>query len=45
MNNICKKCGQEMILANVRRNSLIPAGQYFMCENCHKLYPVADIKK
>ena len=44
-NNICEKCGQEMELITIKRNGFLTAGQVFMCKKCHKLYPIAHIKK
>ena len=45
MNNICEKCGQEMELITIKQDGFLTAGQVFMCKKCHKLYPIADIKK
>lgn len=41
-NNICEKCGQEMIFVTVKSGKILSGHRYFMCENCHKLYPIKE---
>lgn len=41
-NNICEKCGRKMQLVTVKSGKFLSAHRYFMCENCHKLYPIKE---
>ena len=40
--NICEKCGRKMQLVTVKSGKFLSGHRYFMCENCHKLYPIKE---
>lgn len=41
-NNICEKCGQAMQFVTVKSGKIFSDHSYFMCVNCHKLYPIKE---